>query len=286
MNDQGHSLNSKGAREIENQVKMYLITTDCDKCWRLNRLMCERGRLGRGGPEDPPGDDIRGKNLKTVDNQSKFSSVQSPSHVRLFVTPWTAARQASLSIMAPTPGACSNSCSWSQWYHPTISSSVVPFSSRLHSFPASGSFPKNQFFASGGQSIAVSASASVLPMNIQDWFPLELTGLISLQSKGLSRVFSNTTVQKHQFNQGKSLHQNQNFFWCFFPNHSVLLLLNVDRAYCFFPPKKRNLKIKDFLEECTPEVLSTTLVYFVFSENIIVLWGFPGGSVAITALPL
>ena len=86
-----------------------------------------------------------------------------------------------------------------QWCHPTISSSVVPFSSCLQSFLASGSFLMRQFFASGGQSIGVSASASVLPTNVQDWFSLELTGWISLQSKGLSRVFSSTTVQKHQF---------------------------------------------------------------------------------------
>ena len=99
----------------------------------------------------------------------------------------------------PTPRAYSNSCPSSRWCHPTISSSVVPYPSRLQSFPASGSFPMSQFFASGGQSIRVSASASVLPMNIQDWFPLGWTGWISLQSKGLSRVFSNTTVQKHQF---------------------------------------------------------------------------------------
>ena len=95
---------------------------------------------------------------------------------------------------SPTHGACSKSCPLSQWCHPTISSSVVPFSC-IQSFPASGSFPMSQFFASGGQSIGVSASASVLPMNIQDWFPLGWTGWISLQSKGLSRVFSNTTVQ-------------------------------------------------------------------------------------------
>ena len=100
---------------------------------------------------------------------------------------------------SPTPRACLSSCPSSQWGHPTISSSVVPFSSCLQSFPASGSFPVSLFFASSGQSIGVSASASVLPMNIQDWFPLGLTGWISLQSKGLSRVFSNTTVQKHQF---------------------------------------------------------------------------------------
>ena len=100
---------------------------------------------------------------------------------------------------SPTPGACSNSCPLRQWCHPTISSSVVPFSSCLQSFPASRSFPKSWFFSSGDQSIEVSASASVLPANIQDWFPLGWTGWISLQSKGLSRVFSNTTVWKHQF---------------------------------------------------------------------------------------
>ena len=99
---------------------------------------------------------------------------------------------------SPTPGACSNSCALSQWYHPTILSSVIPFFSCLQSFPAPGSFPMSQFFASVGQSIRVSASASVLSMSIWDWFLLGLTGLIFLQSKGLSRYFSNTTVQKHQ----------------------------------------------------------------------------------------
>ena len=100
---------------------------------------------------------------------------------------------------SPTPRVNPNSCPSSQWCHPVISSSVVPFSSCPQSFPASGSFPMSQLFTWGGQSIGVSASASVLPMNTQDWFPLEWTGWISLQSKGLSRVFSNTTVQKHQF---------------------------------------------------------------------------------------
>ena len=100
---------------------------------------------------------------------------------------------------SPTPGVHSDSRPSSQWCHPAISSSVVPSSSCLQSFPASGSFQMSQFFTSGDQSIRVSASTSVLPMNIQDWFPLGLTGWISLQSKGLSRVFSNTTVQKHQF---------------------------------------------------------------------------------------
>ena len=98
-----------------------------------------------------------------------------------------------------SPRACSNSCPSSRWCHPTISSSVVPFSSCPQSLPASWSFPMSQLLASGGQSIGVSASASVLPMNIQCLFPLGLTGLISLQSKGFSRVFSNTTIWKHQF---------------------------------------------------------------------------------------
>ena len=98
-----------------------------------------------------------------------------------------------------TPGAHPNPRPLSQWCHPTISSSVVPFSSCPQSFPASESFPMSQLFTSGGQSIGVLASASVLPMNTQDWFPLGWTGWIFLQSKGLSRVFSNTTVQKHQF---------------------------------------------------------------------------------------
>ena len=98
-----------------------------------------------------------------------------------------------------TPGVHPNSCPSSQWCHPTISSSVIPFSSCPQSFPASGSFQMSQLFASGDQSIGVSASTSVLPMNIQDWSPLEWTCWISLQSEGLSRVFSNTTVQKHQF---------------------------------------------------------------------------------------
>ena len=123
-----------------------------------------------------------------------FSSVHSLSHVRLFETPWIAACQASLSI----------TISWSspklspssRWCHPAISSSVVPFSSCLQSFLVSESFPMSLFFTSNGQSIAVSASASVLPMNIQHWFPLGWTGVIFLQSQGLSRVFSNTTQFK------------------------------------------------------------------------------------------
>ena len=99
---------------------------------------------------------------------------------------------------SPTPGVHSDSCPWSLWCHPAISSSVVPFSSCPQSLPVPGSFPLSQLFAWGGQSTGVSALVSVLPMNTEDWSPLEWTGWISLQSKGLSRVFSNTTVQKHQ----------------------------------------------------------------------------------------
>ena len=133
-----------------------------------------------------------------------------------FFTIWATSVQFSCSVMfdslqphglqhtrlpcpSQTPGAYSNSCLSHWWCHPAISSSVVPFSSHLQSFPASGSFPISCFFASGSRSIGVSASASVLPMNIQDWFPLGLTGLISFQSKEFSRVFSNTTVRKFQF---------------------------------------------------------------------------------------
>ena len=100
---------------------------------------------------------------------------------------------------SPTPRVYLNSCPSSRWCHRTISTSVIPYSSRLQSFPASGSFQMSKFFASGGQSIAVSASTSVLPMNIQDWFTLGWTGWISLQSKGLSGVYFNPTVQKHKF---------------------------------------------------------------------------------------
>ena len=108
-------------------------------------------------------------------------------------------QHARLSCLSPTPKVCSKSCPSSWWYHPTVSSSGIPFSSRLQSFPASRSFPKSQFFTSSSQNIGTSAPVSVLPVNIQNWFPLGLTGLITLQSKGLSSVFSNTTFQKHQF---------------------------------------------------------------------------------------
>ena len=137
-----------------------------------------------------------------------YSSVQSFSHVRLFATPWIAARQASLSIT--NSGVHSDSRPSSQWCHPAISSSVVLFSSCPQSLPASESFPVSQLFIWGGQSTGVSALASFLPKKSQGWSPSEWTGWISLQSKGLSRIFSNTTVQKHQF-FGTQLSPQSNF---------------------------------------------------------------------------
>ena len=129
--------------------------------------------------------------------KSQFNSVQLLSHVQLFVT--HRLQHARPPCPSPSPGVYPNSCPLSRWCHPTISFSVVPFSSCLQSFPASGSPQMRQFFTSGGQSIGTSASASVLPMNIQAWFLLGLTGWISFLSKGLSRVFSSTTVWRHQF---------------------------------------------------------------------------------------
>ena len=127
----------------------------------------------------------------------QFSSVQSLSQVWFFVTPGL--QHARLPCPSPTPRVYLNSCLLSQWSHPTISSSVVPFSSCLQSFQASGPFHMSQLFRSVGQSIGVSASTSILPVNIQDWLPLGWTGWISLQSKGLSRVLSNTTLLKQPF---------------------------------------------------------------------------------------
>ena len=131
----------------------------------------------------------------------QFSSVQLLSRVQLIANSWRSheLQHARPPCPSPTPGVYSNSCPSSRWCHPNISSSVIPFSSYPQSLPASGFFPMSQLFAWGSQSIGVSASASVLPMNTQDWSPLGWTDWISLQSKGLSRVFSNTIVQKHQF---------------------------------------------------------------------------------------
>ena len=128
---------------------------------------------------------------------SHCSSVHSLSCVGLLVTPWTVAHQASLSIT--NSWSLPKQMSLSRWCHSTISSSVIPFSSHFQSLPASGSFPISQFFASDSQSIWAPTSAPVLPRNIQGWFSSGMTGLISMLSKGLSRVFSNTTVQKCQF---------------------------------------------------------------------------------------
>ena len=142
----------------------------------------------------------------------------------------------------PTPRVYSNSCPLSWWCHPAISSSVIPFSSCPQSLAASGSFPMSQLFTWGGQSIGVSALASVLPMNTQDWSPLEWTGWISLQSKGLSRVFSNTTVEKHQF-FGTQLSTH-----CLFVTYQIQFLLLYKKLYlqcnstlCHWPSSKSGL---------------------------------------------
>ena len=133
---------------------------------------------------------------RTILSSGQFSSLQPLNHARPL---WPHGLQhARIPSLSPPPGAWSNSCWWIQWSHPTKSSSVIPFSSFLQPFPASRSFQITQLFASGGQGIGVSASASVLPMSIQDWFPLGLTSLTSLQSKGLSRVFPSTTVWKDE----------------------------------------------------------------------------------------
>ena len=143
------------------------------------------------------------ENLTSICQGMRLSSAQSLSRVWLFATPWTAARQTFCS--SPTPRVYSNSCPLRWWCHPTVSSSVDPFSSHLQSFPASGSFQMRQLFTSGGQIIGLSASASILPPNIQNWLPLGWTRWISLQTKGLSKVFFNMTVQKHQFGAQLSL---------------------------------------------------------------------------------
>ena len=154
---------------------------------------------------------------------------------------------------SPTPRVYSNSCPLSQWCHPTISSSVIPFSFCLQSFPASGSFKMSQFFTSGGQSTGVLASASVLPMNIQDWFPLGWTGCIYLLCKGLSRVFSNTTVQKHHFQRSAflSVQLSQPYMttgktivlprWTFVGKVMFLLFIMLSSLVITFLPRSKSL---------------------------------------------
>ena len=137
-------------------------------------------------------------------------------------------QHARLPCPSPTPGACSNSCTSSRWCHPTISSSVIPFSPCLQSFPASGSFSMSQFFTSGDQIIGVSASASVFPMNIQDWFPLGLTDLISLQSKVLSRVFSSTTIQK------ASILRCSAFFFLFYFIYLLIIIIIIFTLHMYW----------------------------------------------------
>ena len=135
----------------------------------------------------------------TIDHLIIYSSVQFSRSVVFDSLQPHELQHARPACRSPTTGVYPNPCPSSRWCHPAISSSVVPFSSCPQSFPALGSFPMSQLFPLGGQSIGVSALASVLSMNTQDWSPLERTGWISLQSKGISRVFSKTTVQKHQF---------------------------------------------------------------------------------------
>ena len=146
--------------------------------------------------------DLRRNNFRSIKTKaiySSHSSVQFSRSVMSYSLQPHEPQHTRPPCPSPTPQVYPNSCPLCQWCHPTISSSVVPFSSCPQSFPISGSFQMSQLFALGGQNIGVSASTSVLPMNTQDWSPRGWTGWISLQSKGLSRVFSNTTVQKHQF---------------------------------------------------------------------------------------
>ena len=153
--------------------------------------------------------------------------------------------------LSPAPGVYSNSCPFNRWCLPTISLAVIPFSSHLQSFPTSGSFQTSQFFASGNQSIGISALASVLPMNIQDWFPLELTGLISLQSEGLSSMFSSTTIRKHQFFRPQpSLWSNSHIWktmtliiWTFVGNMMSLLFNMLSGLVITFLPRSKHLLI-------------------------------------------
>ena len=143
------------------------------------------------------------------------------SVTKLCLTPILGLQHARLPCLLLSPRVCSNSCPLNQWCHPTISSSVAPFSSWPSSFLGSGSFPVSQLFTSGNQSVGASTTASILPMNLQGWFPLGLTGLISLQSKELSRVFSSTTIQKHRlFSAYPSLYQTLTSIYDYWKNHS------------------------------------------------------------------
>jgi len=177
---------SQNSKEAESESKkeascrkVSILSKELNTSWGVIRVPYPRGRC-----------ELRGH---------MFSSVQFSHSVLSDSLQTQGLQHARLLCTSPTPRVDSNSCPLSWWCHPAISSSVIPFSFCLQSFPASGSFQMSHFFASGGQSIGVSASTSVLPMNIQDWSPLGWTGWIPLKIKGLSKVFSNTTVQKNQF---------------------------------------------------------------------------------------
>ena len=191
--------------------------------------------------------------------------VQWPSHVQLFATLWTVAHQA---LCPPlSRGACSNSCPSSRWCHPTISSSFAPLSFYLQTFPAAGSFPVSQLFVSDGQSIW--GSATVLPMNIQGWFPLGWTGWISLQSKQLSRVFSSTTVQKHQFlGTQPSLWSNSQI--CSWQTHHISLkwLSKLSRRFLSPPSYQKRNTTEQQIFSFLPMFLGFFLAHFFFSPDI------------------
>ena len=207
---------------------------------------------------------------KMFEIEHLFITVQLLNQVQFFATPWTAALQASLSFIISW--RCSNSYPMSWWSHPTILSSVVPFSSCPQSFPASGSFPMIWPFASGGQSTGASASALVLPVNIQDWFPLELTGLISLQYKGLSRVFSNTIVQKHQFSGTQpSLWSDSHIHTWLLEKVMSLLFNMLSRFAIAFLPRRTQLLIL-WLQSLSSVILEPpkikSLTVFIVSPSI------------------
>ena len=213
-----------------------------------------------------------------MESALRFSSIQSLSHVQLFATPWTAACRPP--CLSPTPGVYPNSSPVSQICHPTISSSVIPFLSHLQSFPASGSFLISQFFTSGDKSIGVSASASVLPVNIQDWFPLGWTGWISLQSKGLSKsLFQHhsskaSILQRSAFFIVQLSHPNMTIRktialtrWIFVGNVVSLLFNWLSRLVITFLPRSkcsemlRGLKLCVHQDPETPQRLRQNCVW-------------------------
>ena len=213
--------------------------------------------------------------------------VQSLSCVQLFVT--YGLQHAMLPCLPPSPGACSNSCPLSQWCHPTISSSVIPFSFCFLSFPASGFFSVSWLFKSGGQSIGASASASVHPMNIQDWFPLGWTGLNSLLSTGLSRAFSNTTIPEHQFFRFQpSLWSNSHIhtwllekpkLWLYGPLSAKLSLLfdTLSGFVIAFLPRSKHLLIS-WLQSLSAVILEPKKIVFHCSHCFPIYIPWSGGT--------